>query len=72
MDGEDAALCLLIGQGEFYLTVNTPGSDQSRVKGLDTVSGHDHLEKVAFKLVVVGVYKIRIHIKYYANNISFN
>ena len=43
VNAKDASLCLLVGKGKLNFTINSTGTDQSRVQSVNTVSGHYHL-----------------------------
>ena len=47
MDAKNAALGLLVGEGELDLSVDTSGANEGGVEGLDAVSGHDDLDIAA-------------------------
>jgi hypothetical protein len=44
VDLEDLSLGLDVGQRELDLAVDTTGTDQRRIQGLDTIGGHQHLD----------------------------
>ena len=52
MNIEDPALGLLVREGELDLAVDSSRPNEGRVKGLDTIGGHNNLLKKA------GVYKV--------------
>ena len=48
VDREDSPLRLLIREGKLDLTVNPAWADQGWVQSLDSVGGHDNLQKDGF------------------------